>query len=64
MSLTKSKERIRDFGEVFTPKHIVNKMLDTLLICQNHRLIWRFFNEMHFWAPKSRTHLLEKQKKR
>lgn len=28
--LIKSEERVRDFGEVFTPVHIVNKMLDTL----------------------------------
>ena len=30
MKLTKSKERVRDFGEVFTPRHIVEQMLDTL----------------------------------
>lgn len=28
-ALTKSKERIQKYGEVFTPPHIVNQMLDT-----------------------------------
>lgn len=30
MTLTKSKERIKKFGEVFTPPELVNEMLDKL----------------------------------
>lgn len=26
----KSRDRVKDFGEVFTPPHIINQMLDTL----------------------------------
>lgn len=30
MELVKSKDRVQDFGEVFTPPHIINQMLDML----------------------------------
>lgn len=30
LEFTKSKDRIRDFGEVFTPPQIINKMLDEI----------------------------------
>jgi hypothetical protein len=36
--LSKSKERIKEFGEVFTPEHVVEEMLD--LISQNNPKVW------------------------
>ncbi len=37
----KSKKRVRDFGEVFTPKHIINDMLD-LVKSETERIESRF----------------------